>query len=306
MEIILVLLASLFGFVACGSSPQTRFFTLEPQPPSTASAPPIEGTPITVDAVHLPPVLDRLELVRHASPDRLVVSDQDRWGVPLDQLARRVLARDLAARLWPGLIVEPGAPRPPGPTRGLTVAVQEFDINAAGRVVLDAEWTLLAGRSAKPVTGHPEHIEVDVAADGSEAQAAAMSRALGVLADRIVATLAANRASQLMKLGKQDGDARGRACGYLPMTEIADGAGVETGSCARREPRRRTLSRPRMGGGRRRRGASSLVQQRTSYSGDQAFLACAVKASRTSDAVAAQTSAWFMMWPSARSSAPIR
>jgi hypothetical protein len=54
------------------------------------------------------------------------------------------------------------------------------------------------------------------------------------------------------------------------------------------------------------RALPDLVQQRTSYSGDQAFLACAVKASRTSDAVAAQTSAWFMMWPSARSSAPIR
>jgi uncharacterized lipoprotein YmbA len=135
MKIILVLLASLFGLGACGSSPRTRFFTLEPQPPLTSSALPIEGTPITVDAVRLPPVLGRLELVRHARPDRLTVSDRDRWGAPLDQIARRVLARDLAARLRPGLIVEPDAPRPPGPTRGLTVAVQEFDINAAGRVV---------------------------------------------------------------------------------------------------------------------------------------------------------------------------
>ena len=180
---------SLLVLAACGTSPPTRFFTLEPVPPSASPAS-IEGAPITVDAVHLPGVLDRLEVVRQAGPNRLDVSERDRWGAPLDQMSRRVLAQDLAARAPPGLIVRPGAAKPDGPSRALTVSVQEFDVDPAGHAVLDAGWTLLAGNPPKPMRRHRERIEVGGAAGGSDAQAAAMSRALGQFADRIVAALA--------------------------------------------------------------------------------------------------------------------
>lgn len=189
MRVRLVFAMSLLALAACGTSPPTRFFTLEPVPPASSPAA-VEGAPITVDAVHLPGVLDRLEVVRQAGPNRLDVSERDRWGAPLDQMSRRVLAEDLAARAPAGLIVQPGAAKPAGPSRALTVSVQEFDVDAAGRAVLDADWTLLAGNPPKPALHRRERIEADGAAGGSDAQAAAMSRALGQFADRIVAALA--------------------------------------------------------------------------------------------------------------------
>jgi uncharacterized protein len=173
----------------CATSPKSRFYALEPVPGGRI-AEPVSGPPIVVDAVHLPDVLDRLALVRRAGPTQLQISDTDRWAAPLDGMSRRVLAWDLAARLPMGLVVAPDAPKPPDAARGLVVSVERFDADAAGQVRLDAVWTLLAGSPQKPVIERRETILVD-GADRFASEPAAMSRALGLLADRIANALRA-------------------------------------------------------------------------------------------------------------------
>ena len=69
----LMLLAS-----ACGSSPPTRFYTLDPVPAHHHSGP-VGGVPVVVGKVTTPAALDRLSFVTCASANRLNVSDQDRW-----------------------------------------------------------------------------------------------------------------------------------------------------------------------------------------------------------------------------------
>jgi uncharacterized protein len=182
---VLALLALLAG---CGSSPKTHFYALAPVPPAGAHGE-ASGPPIVVDAVRLPAVLDRLQLVRSSGETRLDISDADRWGAPLDQMSRRTLARDLAARLPPGMVLAVDQPKPPGGTRALVVSVQRFDADAAGRVRLDAVWTLFAGSPQRPVLERRSAIVVDGAGDFA-AQPAAMSRALGKLADDIAEALA--------------------------------------------------------------------------------------------------------------------
>ncbi len=184
-------LAFLLLFLAgCGTSPETRFFELEPvpggRPPGTVPA-----APLTVNAVHLPPVLDRLEIVQRGTQGSVVINGTDRWAAPLDQMARRVLARDLAVRLGSGRVIEPDAPRPGGPVLGLVVVMQEFGADASGDVVLEGEWTVLAGSLGEPALR--EHERVVVASRGRN-QAVGMSEALGLLADRIVARLASHPA----------------------------------------------------------------------------------------------------------------
>jgi uncharacterized lipoprotein YmbA len=46
--------------VACGTSPPTRFFTLDAAPPATAPASAYAGAPLRVVAVNIPPALDRV------------------------------------------------------------------------------------------------------------------------------------------------------------------------------------------------------------------------------------------------------
>jgi uncharacterized protein len=174
---------------ACGRSAPSRFYTLAAIPP--AEPPPaVAGTPVTLDSTHLPAVLDRPEMVRRTAPTRIEISDRDRWGAPLDEMTRRVLGENLAARLPQGRFVKPGAPKPAEPPDSLTVTIDEFEFDSSGRAVLAGDWTLLAGKPARPMLHRQEHIEVDGVGTDSDAQARAMSVALGRLADRIVGALA--------------------------------------------------------------------------------------------------------------------
>jgi uncharacterized protein len=187
-------LVVLLLLTSCATSPKSRFYALEPVP-GTRIAETVSGPPIVVDAVHLPDVLDRLPLVRRVDSNQVQISETDRWAAPLDEMSRRVLAWDLATRLPAAVVVAPDAPKPPGAVRGLVVSVEEFDADAAGRVRLDAVWTLLAGSPQKPVIERRETIRVD-GADRFASEPAAMSRALGLLADRIAAALRAGTLSR--------------------------------------------------------------------------------------------------------------
>ena len=75
----------LFFLAACGSSAKTNFYALEPLPsaqPVSAQGP---DTPVSVDRVELPAMLDRLSLVTEGPGNRISVSDTDRWAAPLDE-----------------------------------------------------------------------------------------------------------------------------------------------------------------------------------------------------------------------------
>ncbi len=174
---------------ACGSSPQTQFFALEPVPPHGAAAA-VDGPPISVNAVRLPPILDRFELVQLGTANEVEVKHERRWAAPLARMSRDVLAQDLAERLPPGMVIAPDSPKPKGPVRGLAIDLQAFAPDASGRVVLDGDWAVVAGNPAEVRERQHAHIETG---GGGENQASAMSEALAQLADRIANRLADRR-----------------------------------------------------------------------------------------------------------------
>lgn len=184
-----LLIAIAIMLMSCGTSPPTRFFTLARVSPAGRSAPK-PPFPIQVNAVHIPAVLDRSEIVRQTGSDTLAISGQDRWAAPFGEMARNVLAQDLAERLPQGSVILPLAPAPSSAAH-LVVNIAAFDQNAARRVRLDASWTLLRGTPAKTISRGNVDLEDTAAGDDAALQAAAMSRLLGRLADNIVAALAA-------------------------------------------------------------------------------------------------------------------
>ena len=174
---------------ACASSPPTRYFALDPVSPGAAPAADLPATaraPVKVDAVHLPPALDRNSIVRGESDNQLEISSQDQWAGDLGEMIRRVLTQDLAQRLPSGTVIAPESPAPPR-ARGLVVDILTFQPQA-GEVVLDADWTLLEGTQSNPVLRRSAHLTAP-AASSAQSQAAAMSSLLGELADTIAAQM---------------------------------------------------------------------------------------------------------------------
>ncbi|HET9108670.1 MAG TPA: PqiC family protein [Steroidobacteraceae bacterium] len=182
-RLIAVLLVPMLA--ACASSPPTHFFTLEPVAPGAATTAVRGHAPLKVDAVHIPPALDRSSIVRGMSGNQLQISSRDRWAGDLGETIRRVLTQDLARRLPPGMVIAPDAP-PPANARGIVVDILTFQPRDAGQVVLDADWTLLQGSQSHPVLSRSEHLTT-AAAPTAQGETAAMSTLLGQLADRITA-----------------------------------------------------------------------------------------------------------------------
>ncbi len=84
-------------------------------------------------------------------------------------------------------MLPPGDPGPRGGLRILTVSIEQFGGDTAGRVVLRAAWLLARSGEAPTGTPHRERIEVNAGTGEARAVVPAMSRALGMLADRIAA-----------------------------------------------------------------------------------------------------------------------
>lgn len=182
----LALVAVLAG---CAGAP-TRIHTLEPTAAPDRVAWP--GPAFRVDAVHIPPAYDRPEVVRRSSPYTVTLSDRDRWAAPLGDLVRRTLTQDLAARLPPGAVIFPDAPKPTQ-AQGLVVDILSIASGADG-MVMEASWTWLPPREAGAAAPRPP-LSATMRTPGlggsPQALAPELSTLLGQLADAIVGRPAA-------------------------------------------------------------------------------------------------------------------
>jgi uncharacterized protein len=173
------------SLAGCGSSPKTHFYTLKEVPAASgANGSDVVG-PVMVGQVNIPSTLDRLSMVTAGAGNQLNVSNQDRWASPLDQLLRRALTQDLRSRVR-GDVLAPGDPVAPN-ARVLRLNVLQFMANANGEVVLDVDYSVQ--QHEKWLWTRHETLRTPVLGAGGEAVAAAMSDAVGKLADRIAASL---------------------------------------------------------------------------------------------------------------------
>lgn len=184
----LIPLLAALAVTACASSPPTRYYALEPVA-AGGSPHQASGTPVKIDAVHIPPALDRSSMLRGESANRLVISSRDEWAGDLGEMIRRVLTQDLSERLPSGMVIAPHSPAPPD-ARGIVVDILTFQPQGSGEVTLDAAWTLLQGTQSNPVLRRTVHLRTSAAAS-ADGEAAAMSTLLGELADRMAPAIGA-------------------------------------------------------------------------------------------------------------------
>ena len=133
--------------------------------------------------------LDRPEIVRANSAYRLRLAGGERWGEPFGDLVARVLAEDLNLRL-PGTSVFTAAGAISAePNATIELDVQRFDADGAGEVTLLAQVAVSHGRARASAAARTVRLTIQPASAATADLVAAMSRALGQLADAVVPML---------------------------------------------------------------------------------------------------------------------
>jgi uncharacterized protein len=184
----LVLLAAL---QAC-SSPNPNLYTV-----ASVSSATHTGAPkvIALRQIGVARYLERSQIVRSSENYRLDVLSNDWWGEPLSAMLSRVLVDELSQRL-PGSTVyaETGAVSVSADAT-IELNVNRMDLDASGTLVLQAQAAIgLKGRSA-PLT-RSFHFEVPPPNGGVAGEVAAISTAVGQLADGLAAMLTAGRTAK--------------------------------------------------------------------------------------------------------------
>ncbi len=184
-------LASLVVLTAC-SAPSPTLYTIVPIQGETRSGGP---KVILLQQIGLARYLERSQIVRSSESYQLDVLPNDWWGEPLGAMLSRVLIEALSQRLpQSSLLSENGAVSSPADAT-IELNVRRLDRDAAGNVVLQAQ----AGVSFK---GRPTpmlqsfRLVVRTQGPGVQAEVAAISTAVGQLADGLVSILLAGPAAR--------------------------------------------------------------------------------------------------------------
>ncbi len=185
------LLLLLFTLAGC-ASPPADLYTLAAVPGTPLHTP---RRSIELRRIGLAAYLDRSEIVRSQAQYRLRVANNDRWGEPLGGMLGRVLTEDLVQRLPDASIFLESGAISTQPDLVLEIDVQRFDPDADGTVVLLAQVAVRresGGGATRGAGGFARSFRLTSMPSGASTAdlAAALSRTLGELADRIAASVA--------------------------------------------------------------------------------------------------------------------
>lgn len=177
------LLAALEG---CTTSPNSRFFTLVPQPaaPSAGRSP----ATVAVKPVELAKYLDRPQIVRRSDAYELQIDGLERWGEEMRDMVTRVLIENLTLRLPASQVVGTSGSLTIRADVTVEVDITRFDADQSGKVLLDARSAVQ--REGRRPSVWSDRITVQPASPSITDLVAAMSEALGELSDRIARVLA--------------------------------------------------------------------------------------------------------------------
>jgi uncharacterized lipoprotein YmbA len=178
-----------FGCALLAPAPDpSRFFVL-----AATSQPAAEGSGLSlgVGPVQLAAYLAVPEVQVRSSATELRRSGVDRWAEPLEEGIARVLAQDLSAALGTREIQLFPWYADARPDLQVAVSVRRFELEPDGSALLEARYELvdLAGKRAHQV--RDAQLRRPAAAADTAASVAALSEALGALADQIAQELRA-------------------------------------------------------------------------------------------------------------------
>lgn len=121
------------------------------------SAAPLAGASVGIGPVHVAQFLQRPQIVTHAGGTQLQVSNNSRWGEPLEQGIQRVLLQNIAALTGAETRNFPWRQNAT-PDYALRVDVIDLDKLPSGEVILDVSWLLEDLKNARVIKTQQERI----------------------------------------------------------------------------------------------------------------------------------------------------
>jgi hypothetical protein len=185
----LIAIGALVSLSGC-SSPSPTLYTIAPVAGEQHNVSP---KVILLQQIGLERYLERSQIVRSSENYRLDVMSNDWWGEPLGAMLSRVLVDELQQRLPHSVVIsEAGAVSAPADST-VTLNVQRLDEDASGTLVLQAQAGISAKGAGAPSV-HNFRFSVPPSAPGVPGEVAAISTAVGQLADGLAALLSARPA----------------------------------------------------------------------------------------------------------------
>jgi uncharacterized protein len=178
------------ALAAC-SSPDPVLYTLAPAP-GTAQI----GGPkvVLVQQIAIAHYLERSQIVRSSENYRLDVMSNDWWGEPLAAMLNRVLVEELGQRLPHSTVIADNGAVSARPDATIELNIQRLDEDAAGNLILQAQAAVRFTGQSRPEL-RSFRFSVPTSAPGVPGEVAAISAALGRLADGIAPMLTAGAAA---------------------------------------------------------------------------------------------------------------
>ena len=191
--ITMIFLLANFMLSGCGNfSPRpdpSRFFTLtaiaQPAAPAARESRNPGGISLGLGPIRLPSYLDRQEIVTRVSPNRMDLSEYDRWAEPLETNFTRVLAQNLAVLLNTDQLVFYPWEQNRKLNYQVEVEVLRFEANAAGDVQLSARWVVLDPNKKVPLKSGETILTRQPATKSTDAAVAVLSETLADLSREI-------------------------------------------------------------------------------------------------------------------------
>lgn len=171
----------------------SKFFILTPLPSQvvpaarTAPASPAQMA-IGVGPIDFPEYLRRQQVVTRSSPNKLELSEEQRWAEPLDKNFTRVLCENLTQLLDAQRVEKYPWSRKNPVDYQVTIDVQRFETSADGQAYLVARWAIKEGQTGKDL--YRSQTSTSESVNGGESGAsAALSNNLALLSRDIASRL---------------------------------------------------------------------------------------------------------------------
>jgi hypothetical protein len=182
------ILATLLGTLAITScaSPTPNLYTIAPASSPTFSS---NAKVVVLRSVGIPQYLVRRQIVRSSDNYRIDVMANDWWGEPLDAMLGRVLVQELGERLPQSNVYLATGAVTASPDASIEVELERLDLDANGQLLLIGKAAVSSGGRV-PVARRSFRIQVTPPASGTAGQVAAISSAVGQMADGIAEMVA--------------------------------------------------------------------------------------------------------------------
>ncbi len=189
MQVFIIIFSFLWVVLSgCTSSPKPRFYLLTSFETTRSEVKPSaeeECLSIGIGPLNIADYLDRPQIVTRAASIELTLAEFDRWGEPLKDNIKHVLAKNLSIQLCTKTIAF-------FPWRGSTpidyrieMEVLRLDGSLGGNVSLEAWWMVFSGDGKTMLASKKSTLTEAVGGQDYKSLVAAQSRALGTLSREI-------------------------------------------------------------------------------------------------------------------------